>query len=200
MKKPEIIVKQITNHNDIEQSAAREILVESFIGEYSQYLQPDDVDSKLTSWRDGPLSVQKFYENYFSSELTEFMERRLQYWVEARMDTKLVGWATFEMEKSDEPEVYMNLLVVHPNYQKQGVGKKLVMSLIDLDLIPSLSAIHLLLRKKNKGGGLFYQSLGFKLDPDYSRPDNFVDIKLLEPLTWKNPTLEETIHFSSPSF
>ncbi len=202
MKKHEkqsvITISRITNPTEIEQSAAREVLVESFIHEYSQYLRPDELDGKLNSWRDGPLSVQKYYENYFSSEFKEFSEGKLQYWVEAKIEGKLAGWATFEVEKADKHEVYMNLLIVHPDYQRRGVGRKLVMSLIDFDLITSLSAIHIQLRKKNEAGRLFYQELGFYSDPTYTRPGNYVDMNLIESWTWKNPALMNQERINMP--
>jgi GNAT superfamily N-acetyltransferase len=75
----------------------------------------------LVSWRDGERSVEKYYENYFKTELEEFCRGDLHYWMQATVDEKLVGWATFQREKLNPNEVYMNLLVVHPEYQKKGM-------------------------------------------------------------------------------
>lgn len=184
------VTKLVKKPDDIDQDAAKSILVESFIGEYSKYLLPEEIDSSLVSWRSGEHSVQKYYENYFASEFKEFSEGHLHYWVEARVNGKLAGFATFEHEHAEENAVYMNLLVVLPEYQGKGIGKQLVMSLLDQKIIPELSAIHLLLRQKNQGGRIFYSKLGFYEDPSYQRPDNYVDMNLLEALTWKNPALE----------
>ena len=122
--------------------------------------------------------------------MEEFSHGDLDYWVQATIDEKLVGWATFQREKSDQNAVYMNLLVVHPAYQKKGIGEQLVKSLMNLKMIPNLSEIHLLLRKKNRVGRIFYPKLGFVSDPKYKR-DNFVDVSLLEGWTWKNPLLQK---------
>lgn len=187
---PTAYIELIRDPNSIDQLASRQILVEAFIGEYKQYLTPQEVSTELTSWRDGNASAQKYYENYFTSELNEFTNGHLHYWVQAKVDEKVVGWATFEREKSDPNAVYMNLLVVHPDYQHKGIGKELVMSLINLHEIENLSAVHLLLRKKNQGGRTFYSKLGFYSDPEYQRDENFVNLDLLEGLTWKNPDLQ----------
>ena len=85
----------------------------------------------------------------------------------------------------------MNLLVVHPEYQGQSIGSNLVISLIRLGITPDLATIHLLLRRKNNGGRIFYSKLGFSPDPSYARADNFVDLNLLEALTWKKPALQD---------
>lgn len=148
----------IHDPKEIDTTAASLVLVESFIGEYQQYLTAQEIGDGLTSWREGEKSVQKYYEDYFKSELAEFTHKKLDYWVEAKVEGKLVGWATFEREEKEKDAVYMNLLVVAPEHQKQGVGALLVHSLLHLHEIPDLSAIHLLLRTKNKGGRAFIQS------------------------------------------
>jgi len=164
---------------------AKYILVESFIGEYEKYLTPNEIDNNLTSWREGDKSVKKYYEDYFETELNDFVRGEVHYWVQAKIDGQLVGWATFQREKLDQKAVYINLLVVHPAHQKKGIGHQLVHALINLKEIPKLNTIHLLLRTKNKGGREFYSKLGFVSDPTYIRDDNFVKSDLLEALTWK---------------
>lgn len=183
-------IQLVTNANHIDKMTARSVLVESFIGEYEKYLSPNDISDNLVSWRDGEKSVRKYYEDYFKTELEDFSHGHLHYWVQATIDGKLVGWATFQREQSDQNAVYMNLLVVHPEHQNKGVGEQLVKALVNLREIPDLNAIHLLLRKKNKGGRIFYSKLGFTSDPEYQRDDNFVNLDLLEGLTWKNPSLQ----------
>ena len=175
----------------IQQDSACGILVESFIGEYKEYLSPEDIDSTLTSWRIGENSVAAYYKKYFKTEFEDFLFGKFDYWVEARVNGKLAGWATFSREKSLQNAVYMNLLVVHPEYQGQSIGSNLVISLIRLGITPDLATIHLLLRRKNNGGRIFYSKLGFSPDPSYARADNFVDLNLLEALTWKKPALQD---------
>lgn len=185
-KKGEVIgqLRVLERPELIQQQEACDILVASFIEEFRKYLSPRDIDPKLTSWRDKEHSVSAYYEECFRTEFKDFLSGKLDYWIEARIDEKLVGWATFEQEKNRHNAFYMNLLVVHPEYQGLSVGSNLVMSLITLKLIPDLAAIHLLLRIKNTGGRIFYSKLGFLPDPSYSRTDSFVDEALLEPLTW----------------
>src|SRR5579864_1946417 len=180
------IIELVKDQKQIHTDDAKTILVESFIAEYEKYLQPHDISADLFSWRDGEKSVKKYYEKYFQTELADFTRGELDYWVKATIDGKLVGWATFQREKSNHNAVYMNLLIVHPNYQGCGIGKELVTALINLHVIPNLQSIHLLLRKKNKGGRIFYSKLGFNSDPNYHHIDNFVDMTLLEGLIWKN--------------
>lgn len=178
-------LKLITHPNTINREEARTVLVESFIGEYSQYLEPKEIDTALTCWRKKEKSVEVYYQKYFDSELHEFATKKLEYWVEARIGNKLVGWATFERHDNS---LYMNLLVVHPDYQRKSIGSHLVASIVELGLISDIKEIHILLRKKNQVGHKFYTSLGFEINHDYKR-DNFVDVSLLQAFTWKNPGL-----------
>jgi ribosomal protein S18 acetylase RimI-like enzyme len=183
-------IASIDDIENIDKQAARQVLVESFIGEYQQYLKPAEIDKSLDSWHEGEDSVEQYYKNYFDSELREFREKKLDFWIEAKINGELVGWATFQMEGEKKNEAYMNLLIVSPKHQHKGVGQHLVHALTELKLVPPLSSINLLLRKKNKGGRVFYEKLGFKSNPEYHR-DNFVDVNLLEPFTFsaKRPAL-----------
>lgn len=184
-------LKLIRHPIEINQAAAQSILVKSFIEEYKKYLEPADIGEGLTTWYGGENSVQAYYEKYFETELEEFHEGKIEYWVEAYIDDVLVGWATFIKEQSDDHALYMNLLVVGPEHQGKGVGSKLVFAASELGITTELSAVNILLRKKNQGGLKFYEGLGFKRNEQYSRPGNFVDMKLLEPLTWVNPAAQQ---------
>lgn len=191
-------IELVHDPKSIDKEAAKSILVESFIGEYKKYLSPNEISHDLTSWHDGEKSVKKYYENYFETEFKEFSNGQLDYWVQATIKDKLVGWATFQREKSNPNAIYMNLLIVDPEHQRKGIGEQLVKALLNLCIIPNLSEIHLLLRKKNRGGREFYSKLGFYSDPEYKREDNFVDMNLLEGLTWKNPSLQNKDTFGKP--
>lgn len=184
-------IKLVTTPLAINQAAATHVLVESFVNEYQKpylHLTPADIDSKLTSWRGKQDSVQTYYENYFTAEFNDYKNGHLHYWLEAKIDGKLVGWATFQNETTDPRALYMNLLVVLPEHQNQGIGQQLVFAPLHLKEFPKIEKIHLLLRQKNTGGKVFYQKLGFFKNPTYQRADNFVDMKLLEPWTWHRPT------------
>ncbi len=174
-------IEVINSVRDINTADARRIMVESFIAEYSTYLQPADIDASLTSWRGGEQSVQHYYEKYFAQEYQKYADGKIPFWITAYVGHRLVGWATFEHEQNNS--VYMDLLMVDPTYQDLGIGKQLVFSLQNSNLVPNLQAVHLLLREKNQGGRQFYSAIGFKEDNSYQRKDNYVDLSLLVPLT-----------------
>lgn len=180
------IMQSIKSPEHINQEESKTVLINSFIGEYKKYLSPSDIKRSLQTWDD----VRAYYDKYFHDEFRDFSEGRLHYWIQVSVDGKIAGWATFEREPKNPKEVYMNLLVVDPKYQQKGIGGQLVNALINLDEISDLNAVHLLLRKKNQGGRIFYSKLGFNADPEYQRADNFVDLNLLEGWTWKNPALQ----------
>lgn len=177
-------LRRIQRPQDIDQARAKDILVTAFTTEWKKYLQPSDIRADFKTWED----VEAFYADYFTHELKTFAHGHLHDWVEVYVEGSLAGWATFEREC--ENAVYMNLLAVHPKYQGQSLGAHLVNSLIELAVIPDLSAVHILLRRKNSGGRCFYESLGFYSDPTYVKTDNHVPIELLEPMTWRNPKLQ----------
>ena len=169
----------VTQSQEIAQEQARRILIESFVQEYQQYLQPSDLDSHVTCWRPtaGLYSAEEYYSNYFDSEYHEYLSGRLL-WVQAFLKDRLAGWATFEVEKNGH--LYMNLLVVDPALKGQGIGAALVWALHHMEAVSPETPIHLLLRKKNLGGHIFYSKIGFHYDSSYQRADNFVDLQLLE--------------------
>ena len=173
-------IQLISNGAQINKDAARTLLCKSFIDEYKKYLQPEQIDAKLKSWliKDGANSVEEYYLDYFATEFKEFEHGHL-YWLEAKIDNKLVGWATYEKSPTTANSHYMNLLIVDPDFQKQGIGTELVFAVTKLDAFSDAKYINLLLRKKNVGGRVFYSSLGFKPNPNFKR-DNFVDVSLLE--------------------
>lgn len=182
-------LRLLTRPEHIQHQIASNVLVDSFIAEYQQYLQPQDISETLNTWRESESSVEEYYKKYYHEELEHFLAEKIDYWVEARVQGRLVGWATFVKEKTNNNELYMNLLIVAPDSQGKSIGTQLVNSLMLLGVIPHVDAIHLLLRKKNEGGRVFYSKLGFKPNPEYQRLGNFVDMNLLEAFTWVNPAL-----------
>lgn len=173
-------IELIENEKGIDMNSSKKVLVESFIHEYRQYLAPQEVDSKLKVWlkTDGKASVEQYYDNYFEEEFAEFIKGGL-FWIQAKVNNQVAGWATFREEEKEANSLYMNLLIVSPGFQKQGIGKELTYSLIRLGKFPNTKKINLLLRKKNQGGRMFYSKLGFLPNPSYQR-ENFVDLSLLE--------------------
>ncbi len=175
-------IKLVTDDTQIDKHAAREILANSFITEYKKYLQPNEIDTKLKVWRinDGADSVEQYYFDYFAKEIEELKHNKI-FWIEAKIDNKLVGWTTFAKSATADT-YYMDLLIVDPNHQSHGIGKELVFSAHKLHLIKNAKAITLLLRKKNQGGRTFYSKLNFKPSNNIVQ-DNFVDQSLLEGLS-----------------
>lgn len=172
----EIRISLVKSISEIDQVVSRDILVRSFMDAY------EDVPlSQLSPHFKSTGDVRRFYENYFKEELEHFKEGHL-FWVQAFLNDKLVGWATFELEPQEENAAYMNLLIVAPEYQKMGVGRHLTFSICSEELFPNIQAINLLIRKVNVEGYNFYYRLGF-FESDYQR-DNFVDTSLLTGLRW----------------
>ena len=175
------MIRFVSDLAKIDKSAAEKILVDSFVTEYQKYLAPQDISSELTSWAD----VERYYKNYFKEELDDLSTGKVDYWVEAYLDEKLAGWATFSRE--NDTVAYMNLLIVAPEQQGKSIGKALTFSLLQHPETKKIDTIHLLLRRLNKRARKFYEAAGFKEDPDYKKPGNFVDADKLVGFTWKAP-------------
>ncbi len=163
---------------DIDLGRSREILVASFMKGYED-VPLTELNPNFKSIGD----VRRFYEDYFVSELDHFKNGHL-FWVQAFDGEELLGWATFELEKSERDAAYMNLLTVDPAHQKRGVGKHLVFSICSE--LPNIHAINVLVRKVNVQGEQFYRQIGFT-SFDYPRDDNFVDPNLLSGFRWALP-------------
>jgi ribosomal protein S18 acetylase RimI-like enzyme len=173
----EIRISVVKSVKDIDLEKSQDILVRSFMEAY------EDVPlSELSSNFKSNGDVRRFYENYFQEELEHFKEGHL-FWVQAFLNNKIVGWATFELEPLEADAAYMNLLIVAPEYQGLGIGRHLTFSIASEDLFPNIQAINLLIRKVNIEGYNFYYKLGF-FECDYHR-DNFVDTSLLTGLRWE---------------
>jgi len=173
----EIRISVVKSVEDIDLDDSENILVRSFLDAYKD-VPITELNPQFTSFSDLTL----FYKEYFKEELERFKQGHL-FWVQAFLNSKLVGWATFELESLEENAAYMNLLIVAPEYQRMGLGRHLTFSICSDDLFPNIQAINLLIRKVNIQGYNFYYRLGFA-DFDYHR-DNFVDTSLLTGLRWK---------------
>ena len=75
------------------------------------------------------------------------------------------------MRKWEGQSYYLAEMAVLPEYQCQGIGKKLVFSIFDKD--PNAKKILLVTKKDNKGSQSFYEKIGFKHSsfqhPNYSK-------------------------------
>jgi GNAT superfamily N-acetyltransferase len=171
----------VTTLDQLEVEASQKVLVASFGTEYAKIgLKPQDISPELTCWKKftGIASVEGYYEDYFLEETNKFLDKKF-IWVKASVAGKVVGFATFLPEKNHG--LYLDLLAVDTSMQGQGLGRALVFSLLSLQVLPETTSIHLLLRKLNAGGRIFYQKLGFSLDNNYKcSMVNHVDESKLE--------------------
>lgn len=168
----EVRIVPVKSADEIDYDQSKDLLVRSFLRGYEDVplveLNPD-----FRSIGD----MRRFYEGYFDSELEHYSHGGLV-WIQAFQEEKLVGWATFELEKIDA--AYMNLLIVDPDAQGRGIGKHLTFSI--RSLYPEVQDINLLIRKVNIEGWRFYQKIGFK-NSEYKR-ENFIDTSLLSGMSW----------------
>jgi ribosomal protein S18 acetylase RimI-like enzyme len=173
----EISIQRVFSAEEIDLPQAKKILVQAFMSAYEE-VPLTELNPEFKCIAD----VRRFYEHYFESELGHFKAGEL-IWLQAFEGQKLVGWATFELEKGEDHAIYMNLLAVDPAHQGKGVGKQLTFSIRREDLLPHIREIRLLLRNVNEKGRQFYEKIGFS-DFHYKRNDNFVDMSLLTGLRW----------------
>jgi ribosomal-protein-alanine N-acetyltransferase len=71
-----------------------------------------------------------------------------------------------------DEQAHLNLLAVLPEYQRKGVGKRLVAWVTESALVAGIRTVNLELRLRNATGRSFYRALGFKdnaLVPNYYR-------------------------------
>lgn len=185
------IIKLVTDASEIPHDATKDLLVRSFIGAYNKdNRSPSVIDDKLDSWFDGENSVRQYYINDFYDSLRQLVTGEVKYWVQATINGKLVGMATFKLEDKNPNAVYMDLLAVLPEYQRHSIGKRLVFALRDMRVMPALNEVNLLLRIINDEGRKFYERLGFHENVNYKR-GNFVKTDLLVGFSWRSPLLQE---------
>lgn len=102
-------------------------------------------------------------ENAISGELTN----PLSFWVVAVDDDRLAGYVG---SQSVLGEADMMNLAVDPAYRRQGVGKRLVSTLIDNLMANDVKCLTLEVRASNEQAIALYQQLGFSeigLRPKY---------------------------------
>ncbi len=172
----QVHIAPVKSVQEIDLQAAEDILVRSFMDVYED-VPLIELNPEFKSTGD----VRRFYQNFFAEELEHFKNGHL-FWVQAFENEKLVGWATFALDPHEDAAVYMNLLIVSPEYQQMGIGKHLSFSILSEELLPNLKAIHLLIRKVNIAGKQFYERIGF-VESDYQH-DNFIDTSLLTGMSW----------------
>ena len=78
--------------------------------------------------------------------------------VVAREQSRPLGFAI--MRFGDE-RAHLMLLAVEPAHQRRGIGRRLVLWLIESALVAGISSVHVELRASNARAHAFYRSLGF---------------------------------------
>lgn len=76
----------------------------------------------------------------------------------AREGARLAGFAIMQF---GEERAHLSLFAVHPDWQRQGVGRRMLEWLIESALTAGIAAIHLELRETNLGARRFYLKQGF---------------------------------------
>jgi ribosomal protein S18 acetylase RimI-like enzyme len=118
----------------------------------------------------GRLDIEQL-SDYFYSKIKPRLEEN-QLTVAAWDQDKLIAFAIFE--KWEEQSYYLAEMAVLPEYQRKGIGKQLVFSVLDKD--QETRKILLVTEKDNSWSQAFYERIGFKPSsfqhPNY--PENFI--------------------------
>ncbi len=108
--------------------------------------------------------------DYFNKKIVPRLEKGQLIYVALNKE-QIVGFVIFE--KWEGKSYYLAEMAILPKYQRQGLGKKLVFSILSKD--PSADKILLITEIANKSAQCFYEKIGFKHSsfqhPDY--PENF---------------------------
>lgn len=159
-----------TNENLVEE--IRMMYATAYTEQYKrvQGLSPNDIHPDLDSWYEGKNSVKDYYVCCIDYDLKNFIKDPAKYyWVQATTtDKKLVGFAIYKRDWSDIDAAYANLLVVHLDYQHNGIGEQLVYALGNLGF-SNFKKMHLQVRNTNEGAVAFYEKLGFQVNPTYQK-------------------------------
>lgn len=102
--------------------------------------------------------IARVLNEYWDVELAS-LENNPVRWIVAKAHDEIIGYASFNMEKSPE-EVYVQLLCVKPEYQGQGIGKNLLYSIFQIE--NRISKLSLVTRRVNSSAVAFYKKLGFE--------------------------------------
>ena len=73
-------------------------------------------------------------------------------------------------EEAKPGEYYIDSIAVHPNYRKNGLGKKLLMVARKRALKKGFKKVSLIVKPKNKGAIKLYKSSGYNMDRTVDMP------------------------------
>ena len=77
----------------------------------------------------------------------------------AHVGSQVVGFAIMYFA---EEEAHLNLLAVRKDYQRAGLGRRLIEWLEASALVAGISVIYLEVRASNRGAQTFYEKLGYR--------------------------------------
>lgn len=159
------------------------LLLSSFIGKGGVSFDLD-WDRQFSDTEVKQLALSAFFESYRQSHTFDHLDDKalekeiVKFWKEkkdhlhahhvisARVDGTLVGIAVFE--KCSNDTVYLAELMTSPLCWGQGLGTKLIYSILEKD--PTVKKIVLICEKANTKTVHYYRSLGFNTlreDPNY---------------------------------
>ena len=106
----------------------------------------------------------------FNTYIERFKQSNDMMLVVALMDDALAGWILFQKEQR---RVIVEIICISPEYQRKGLGKKLIFSF--RECWSEITNLAVLTRKINAFSPLFYESLGFRktnfMLPEYNPAD-----------------------------
>lgn len=131
-----------------------QILHDVFLNSFLQNYQNLGLTQKDLATED----IAKVLNEYWDVELASLENNHVR-WIVAKAQDEIIGYASFNMEKSPE-EVYVQLLCVKPEYQGQGIGKNLLYFIFQIE--NKISKLSLVTRRVNSSAIAFYKKLGFE--------------------------------------
>lgn len=83
-----------------------------------------------------------------------------------RRPKALIGFVMLQIQRTT---AHLDLLVVNPDFRRQGIGRQLVEEALQLAAVSHATEISLEVRKSNTSAQIFYQRLGFVRDREIER-------------------------------
>lgn len=122
----------------------------------------EDAQTILDIQKVAYISEAEAYNNYQIAPLTETLDQsradfQTKTILKAILNDKIVGSVRGREEKGI---CFVERLMVHPDYQKQGIGKKLMMELEEY--FPSCDRFDLYTGSESSGNIRLYESLGYQ--------------------------------------
>jgi len=109
--------------------------------------------------------IRGYYQKLIDEDDVVPFQKGEMIWIRAFLNHKLVAWMTLRTEFRGPHIVYVSTLVVDPDYQKLGIGKRLIAS-IKAHWFPESEEFDLVVRRINYDALSFYERLGFLPAPD----------------------------------